>query len=168
MTVGYLLQNRFTGKTLRVITTLDGKSYLVAKDIDEMFFNEQGHSRTLKALKPGAARKKFSLPKKLAANERTRKLTAITTEDLLGVTGKLRDASTAQAIQDFCLVFNVFMIGITHEAKVRSRKHKGKWYADCSVCGTMKPMNTHQGIVQASDAHVKKFHQFKLVATAVI
>lgn len=168
MTVGYLLQNRFTGKTLRVITTLDGKSYLVAKDIDEMFFNEQGHSRTLKALKPGATRKKFSLPKKLAANERTRKLTAITTEDLLGATGKLRNASVAQEIQDFCLVFNVFMIGITHEAKVRQRKHQGKWHADCSVCGAMKPMNTYQGIVQASDAHVRKFHQFKLVETAVI
>lgn len=168
MTVGYLLQNRFTGKNLRVITALDGKSYLVAKDIDEMFFNEHGHSRTLKTLKPGATRKKFSLPKKLAANERTRKLTAITTEDLLGATGKLRDTSTAQAIQDFCLVFNVFMIGITHESKVKSWKHNGKWYADCSVCGTMKPMNTHQGIVQASDAHVRKFHQFKLIATAVI
>lgn len=168
MTVGYLLQNRFTGKTLRVITALDGKSYLVAKDIDEMFFNEQGHSRTLKALKPGATRKKFLLPKKLAPTERTRKLTAIKVEDLLGATGKLRDANVAQEIQDFCLVFNVFMIGITHKAKVRSRKYQGKWYADCSVCGTMKPMNTHQSILQAADAHVRKFHQFKLVATAVI
>lgn len=168
MTVGYLLQNRFTRKTLRVIIALDGKSYLVAKDIDEMFFNEQGHSRTLKALKPGANRKKFSLPKKLAANERTRKLTAITTEDLLGATGKLRDASVAQAIQDFCLVFNVFMIGITHEAKVKSWKRQGKWYSECSVCGTMKPLKTHQEIVRASNLHVNKFHQFKLVATAVI
>lgn len=168
MTVGYLLQNRFTGKNLRVITELDGKSYLVAKDIDEMFFNEQGHSRTLKALKQGANRKKFSLPKKLAVNERTRKLTAITTEDLLGATGKLRDASVAQSIQDFCLVFNVFMIGITHEAKVQSHKHGRKWHAECSVCGAMKPLKTHSEIVRASNLHIKKFHQFKLVATAVI
>lgn len=168
MTVGYLLQNRFTGKTLRIITGLDGKNYLIAKDIDEMFFNEQGHSRTLKALKPGATRKKFSLPKKLAENERTRKLTGITVDGLLGVTEKLRDAHTAKTIEDFCNILNVFLIGITHEARVRSWKHRGLWYAECSICGMMRPMRTNQDVVRASNGHVRNFHQFKLVATAVI
>lgn len=168
MTVGYLLQNRFTGKTLRIIADLDGKNYLIAKDIDEMFFDEQGHSRTLKALKPGATRKKFSLPKKLAENERTRKLTGITVDALLGVTEKLRDARTAQTIHDFCNILNVFLIGVTHEARVRSWKHRGLWHAECSICGMMRPMHTSQDVVRASSVHVRNFHQFKLVATAVI
>ena len=166
----HLLENRKTGKQLRVILSLSGEFRLVAKDVDSFFFGEEGHSRALKLLEPGASKTKYTIPQKLMLpGERVARLSTISVSDLACAALSIRNKVQREQIHNFCNVFRVFMIGITHEAKIRIwRDEKMRWLSECSVCGLMHPTATQAQASTAASKHVEKFHGLKLVRTAMI
>ncbi|MBF1649999.1 MAG: hypothetical protein HXO56_07915 [Rothia dentocariosa] len=166
----HLLENRETGKKLRVILNMSGECRIVAKDADSYFFGEEGHSRALKLLKPGATKTKYIIPKKMMmTGERVAKLSTISLADLASAARLVRDKGQKEEILKFCNVFAVFSIAITHLAKMRVwREDKMRWLSECSVCGLMYPTATHEQAVSAATRHVEKFHNLKLVRTAMI
>ena len=166
----HLLESRETGKQLRVILDLSGDRRIVAKDLDYFFFDEEGHSRVLKLLKPGMSKLKYSIPQKMMSpGERVAKLSTISISDLDIASMSIRDKKLRNEIHNFCNIFNTFMIGITHEAKMRVwRDGKMRWFSECSVCGLMHPTATQVQAVSAASRHIKKFHNLKLVRTAMV
>lgn len=166
----HLLESRKTGKQLRVILDLSGECRFVAKDIDSFFFGEEGHSRALKLLKQGASKTKYTIPQKLMlSGERVAKLSTISVDDLAYAALSIRNKMQCEQIHRFCNIFKVSMICITHEAKMRIWcDEKMRWLSECSVCGIMHPTATHAQSISAASRHVEKFHNLKLVRTAMI
>ena len=166
----HLLTSRETGKKLRVILDMSGEYRFVAKDLDSFFFGEEGHSRALKLLEPGMSKTKYSLPKKMILpGERVAKLSTIELNNLAVAALSIRDKELRNEVHGFCNIFKTFMIGITHEAKMRvwSAGHM-RWFSECSVCGLMHPTATQAQAVSAASRHIKKFHNLKLERTAII
>ena len=166
----HLLENRETGKQLRVILDISGECRLVAKDADSFFFSEEGHSRALKLLNPGASKTKYIIPKKMMLpGERVAKLSTISLYDLSCAAHNIRDKAQKGCLLGFCNVFTVFSIAVTHKAKMRVwREDKMRWLSECSVCGLMHPTATQEQAVSAASRHVEKFHNLKLVRTAMV
>ena len=166
----HLLESRKTGKQLRVILDISGQYRFVAKDLDSFFFGEEGHSRALKLLEPGVSKTKYTIPQKLMlSGERVARLSTINVSDLACAALSIRNKAQREQIHSFCNIFKVFMIGITHEAKMRVwRDGKMRWLSECSVCGPMHPTPTQAQAVSAASRHVEKFHNLKLVRTAMI
>lgn len=166
----YLLESRKTGKQLRVILDLNGECRLVAKDIDTFFFGEEGHSRALKLLEPGVSKTKYTIPQNLMLpGERVAKLSTVCVDDLAHAALSIRNKVQREQIHNFCNTFKVFMIGITHEAKLRVwREEQIRWIVECNVCHITHTTASHKQAVGSASRHIENFHNLKLVSMASI
>ena len=166
----YLLESRKTGKQLRVILDLSGEYRFVAKDIDSFFFGEEGHSRALKLLESGVSKTKYTIPQKLMLpGERVAKLSTINMNDLASAALSIRNKVQREQIHDFCNIFKVFMISVTHEAKVRVwREEKIRWISECNVCHITHTTASQKQAVGSALRHIEKFHNLKLIRMATI